>query len=184
MSHIRFSLAFLLLLLLGGCATTPLDVRSHVNPDADFSHYRSFAFFSPLGTDREGYGSILSRHLRKATRQALEARGYRYAETMPDLLVNFNANIVDRTDVVSFPGTGYYGYRRGWYGLWGGYDTTTIQYREGTLNIDLVDARQKQLVWEGIAEGRVTEHARRNLEATVQSAVEGIFRRYPHRAQP
>jgi hypothetical protein len=187
MPHIRFAFFSLLLsvVLLGGCAMalTP-EIRSQANPDADFGRYRSFAFFSPLGTDREGYASILSRHLRDATRRALEARGYRYVEADPDLLVNFSSNVIDKADVVSFPRAGYYGYRGYWYGLWSSYDTTTIQYQEGTLNIDLIDARQKQLVWEGIAEGRVTEEARQNLEAVVQSAVERIFSQFPHQARP
>ncbi|MDR3353057.1 MAG: DUF4136 domain-containing protein [Zoogloeaceae bacterium] len=184
MPQIRFLFLLLLAFLLGGCATTLTpEIRSHVNPDADFSRYRSFAFFSPLGTDKDGYGSILSRHLRDATRRALEARGYRYTETEPDLLVNFSADAVDKADVVSFSSMGHYGYRGHWHGLWHGHDTTMLQYQEGSLNLDLIDARQKQLVWEGIAEGRITEHARQNLEATVQSIVEGIFRQYPYQAQ-
>jgi hypothetical protein len=180
----RTLLLFFAALLLGGCATLSPEVRVQTNPGTDFDHYHSFAFFSPLGTDKEGYSSILSRHLRDATRQALEARGYRYEANQPDLWVNFNVEIRDKTDVVNFPGLGYYGYgywgRR--YGLWGGYEVTTVQYQEGTLNIDLIDVRQNQLVWEGVAEGRVTQKSRKNLETTTQSAVKNIFSRYPYRA--
>jgi hypothetical protein len=174
---------FATLLLLGGCATSSPDIHIQADPGADFSRYRSFAFFSPLGTDKAGYGSILSLHLREATRRALEARGFRYDETRPDLLVNFNARVEDKTDVVSFPSVGYYGYRARWYGIWNGYDVTTIHYQEGTLNIDLIDARQKQLLWEGVAEGRITAEARKNLKATVESAVDNIFSHYPYPAR-
>lgn len=170
-----------LALLLGGCAPLAPDVRVHSSPEADFSRYRSFAFFEPLGTDRSGYSSILSQHLRTFTRQAMEARGYRYNEDQPDLLVNFNARVRDRTEVLSMPHAGYYSYRRGWYGPWGGYDNTVIQYQEGTLNIDLVDARRKQLVWEGVAEGQVTEASRKDIQNTVRTAVEQVFSRYPYR---
>ena len=44
-----------------------------------------------------------------------------------------------------YPG-GYYGYRSGYYRV---YSATieTINYKQGTLTVDLVDARQKVLAW-------------------------------------
>ena len=75
----------------------------------------------------------------------------------------------------------YYGYRRGYYGGWGGYDTHVQQYVEGTLNIDIVDARRKQLVWEGVAVGRVTDKQREQRQAAINAAVAEIFSKYPFR---
>jgi hypothetical protein len=175
--------AFFLLalaLLASGCATRP-DIRVQINPDVDFSRYRSFAFYSPLGTDDADYSSFLSQHLRDATRSALETRGYRYDENQPDLLVNFTLQIKDKTDVVGFPTIGYYGYRSRWFGAWNS-DVTTIHYQESVLAIHLIDARQKQLLWEGVAESRVTTDARQNPKAAARDRVEHIFSRYTHRA--
>ena len=72
----------------------------------------------------------------------MESRGYTYAETGADLLINFNAKLAQRTASVRRPRWPmYYGYRAV-YGGWGdGYDTHVEQYVEGTLNIDVVDAR-------------------------------------------
>ena len=78
---------------------------------------------------------------------------------------------------------GYYGYRRGRYGAYGGYPATQTevrQYTEGTLTIDLVDTRSDQLVWEGTAVGRVRESVRENLEEAVNNVVAEIFTRYPY----
>ncbi len=63
-----------------------------------------------------------------------------------------------RPDARASVGYGYYGYRYGLYNAWPMYDEDrTVTYKVGTLNIDIVDAEKKQLVWEGVAEGRVSE---------------------------
>ena len=78
-----------------------------------------------------------------------------------DLLVNFNANARENVDVRSTPSPtyGYYGYRGGMYGGYGygGSDVETVRYKVGTANVDVVDARKKQLVWEGLVEGKLHE---------------------------
>lgn len=171
--------------LLGGCASGP-KIFARQDPSADFGAYRTFGFRAPLGTDEQGYSSILSQLLRTAVTREMESRGYKRAD-QPDLLVNFHVSTREKVQATSAPAAGgYYGYRRGYYGVWGGYpmETTVTQYTEGTLNIDLVDARRNQLVWEGVAVGRIREEARRNLEPAVNEAVAKIFLEYPHRAAP
>ena len=80
----------------------------------------------------------------------MEMRGYVYNTADPDLLINFNGKLQQKTQVTQAPPAigPYYGYRSGFYGGWPGYGwgDTVYQYTEGTLNIDLVDARRKQLV--------------------------------------
>jgi hypothetical protein len=77
---------------------------------------------------------------------------------------------------------GYYGYRGGMYGAWGGYpyDVDTVDYREGTLSIDLVDARKNQLVWQGVAEGRVSDEVRQNPGPAIDAVIAEIFRNFPN----
>ena len=77
---------------------------------------------------------------------------------------------------------GYYGYRDPFYDPWGGYvayETRIDQYPEGTLNIDVIDAATKSLVWEGSIGGRVTDSAIRNLEQTIDNAVKAIMADFP-----
>jgi len=75
--------------------------------------------------------------------------------------------------------SGYYGYRGSYYGAWGGYETRIDQYTEGTLNIDVVDARLQKLVWEGSIVGKITEEVRKNLEAVIDEAVQVIYKEFP-----
>jgi len=185
-----FALASTSLLLFAACAAFRPAVRVNVDPRADFSGYRTFAFASPLGTDRSGYQSIVSQYLKDASRRELEARGLRFDETAPNLIVNFNAELNEqmRTRTVPTPTVGvgmsrgdYYGYRTGLYGSWPLYNdqTTVTTYQEGTLNIDVADARLKQLVWEGVVVGRVTQKSLDNLQPTIDSAVTAAFAKFP-----
>lgn len=177
--------------LVGGCATPGPTIRAEYDKSADLGQYRSFGFFSPLGTDKEGYQSVVSTYLKAATRRELEARGLRYDEAAPQLLVNFGAKLSDKLRVTEVPAPdlrptlgiryGYYGYRAGLYGTWPLYQTETRvdQYQEGTLNVDVVDAARKQLVWEGVATGRVTQKALDNLQPAIDSAVTLLFEKFP-----
>lgn len=171
--------------LLAACASGPKIFTSQ-DPTADFGHYRTYGFAPVLGTDKSGYSSILSQLLKNATSREMESRGYQRSER-PDLLINFQLSTKEKVQATSSPAVGgYYGYRQGYYGVWGGYpmETHVTQYTEGTLNVDLVDARRNQLVWEGVAVGRIREEARRNLEPAVNDAVAKIFAEFPYRSPP
>ena len=152
---------------------------------------------SPLATDRVGYQSLVSQELKAATTREMTARGLRLDNNDPQLLINFNAALTDKTRVISMPvlgnggmgfyGGGYYGYRRGIYAPWPQYVDQTIvtNYKEGTLNIDVIDAARKQLVWEGIVtDSNVTQDELADVPTTINNAVKAAFEKYPARAAP
>ena len=176
------------LLALAGCASAP-DVRVDYDRTADFTRYKTFGFASPLGTDRGGYQSVVSQHLKAATQREMEARGMRLDANAPELLVNFSATLSDKLRVTTAPtmatgvgmGRGYYGYRTGMYTAWPMYADQTVvtQYKEGTLNIDVVDAARKQLVWESVVSDSVTQKMLDNVQAAIDAAVAAAFAKYP-----
>jgi hypothetical protein len=170
-------------LALSGCASGP-QVQVDMDRTANFSQYKSFAFVSPLGTDRSGYQTLVSGQLKASAQRELEARGLRYDPVAPQLLVNFNVSLSEKLRVS--PGTGfgmgYYGYRGGLYAPWPYYrDMNSLSpYTEGTLNIDLVDAARKQMVWEGVVTGTVSEqHSPEQAEAAINRAVVAAFVKFP-----
>lgn len=175
-----------LVTILAACASSPA-IKSDYDHQADFSRYRTFGYMSPLGTDKAGYSTLLTERLKDATRGQMEMRGYVYDAANPDLLVNFNGKLQQKTQVTEAPPPPmgpYYGYRSGFYGGWPGYGwgDTVYQYTEGTLNIDLVDARRKQMVWEGVAVGEVQNPGTATSSQNIDKAVAGIFAKYPFRA--
>jgi hypothetical protein len=173
---------------LAACASTGArpDIRVNTSPEANFSAYSTFGFPEQTGTDRGGYSTLVTDYFKAAVRDQMEARGYHYVEGRPDLLVNFYANVRERTEVRSDPSPafGYYGYRYGLYAAWPMYapDVETVTYPVGTANIDVVDARKKQLIWEGVAEGRITDDAMDRPREAIASVVTQLFARFPGRA--
>ena len=78
-----------------GCESTPA-IRRDTNPEAAFGSYKTFGFLSPLATDKFPYESLLTQHLKDATRHTMESKGYVFSNGTPDLLLNFYVNIQDR----------------------------------------------------------------------------------------
>ena len=178
-------IALFSLLLLAACASGP-KISSEADPQADFGSFRTFGFYSPLAVERAGYATPTTGRIKAATRAQLELRGYVYTSDQPDLLVNLNGYLQERTDVNTIPSVEYgyyYNYRaRGYVSVpvW----TERIQvsqYTEGTLNVDLIDRRQNKLVWEGIAVGRVGKLKPEQRAARIDSTVAEIFAQYPYR---
>ncbi|HEU5134809.1 MAG TPA: DUF4136 domain-containing protein [Steroidobacteraceae bacterium] len=192
----RCQLAASLLLCVSGlltaCGTAPLKVHTRADPAAEFSSYRSYGFVPVVGTNYGGKTTALTVYFMQAIRQEMDSRGYRYTEESPDLLVNFNANprAGNETTTSVSPAlgysTGYYAYRAELYGLpvVQFEDEETVSYRVGTGNIDIVDARKKMLIWEGIAEGRLTEEMLNNPGPAIAKVVAEILAQYPGKAAP
>jgi hypothetical protein len=187
MRTIKLMLATVIAALATGCAVKP-DYRVDYDPAVDFSQYKTYGFFDQLGTDQAGYSTLVTQHFKAATGREMEKLGYTYTENDPDLLVNFNAKSTEKSEVRSrqvptmgYGMTGYYGYRGMMYSPFPMYETEveTVNYKVGTLNIDVVDAERKMLVWEGLVEGRLTQKAMENPRAAIDAVVTELFTRYP-----
>lgn len=184
----RFSIWVLGLcvLAIAGCATGPR-ISSEVDPEADFGSYRTFGFYAPLALEKEGYATPTTDRIKAAARAQLESRGYVYAAEQPDLWVNLNAYMQEKTSVTSIPTVDYnyyYSYRaRSYFAVPYWRDQTEVRnYTEGTLNVDLVDRRKNRLVWEGIAVGRIAKLKPEERAARIDATMTEIFARYPYRA--
>jgi hypothetical protein len=179
-------LVLLAFTLLAACAASGPKVTSDANPSLDLAQYRTFAFHSPLATDRGGSETALTKRLKQAARRNLESKGYVYAESNPDLLVNFFANIEAKQEVhstASAPlGYGYYsyhGYSSGYYDGWASIHSSTENYRAGTLTIDLVDSGKKVVAWQGQVEGEIDPMQSKTPGQRVDQAVAGIIAKLP-----
>lgn len=174
-------------ILLTACASGPI-IQSDYDRNVDFSQYKTYGYFSPLGIENPEYSSLLGQMFRDAINIQMQSRGYVLSEN-PDLLINVSARLEEKTQVRTFTDpmyVGYYGYRGGLYAPWGGYgygtSTHVRQYTQGTVNIDLVDRSEKRMVWEGIAIGRVNEKRNNNLRQDIMDGVADMFAGYPFRA--
>jgi hypothetical protein len=179
-------LGFTVTLALAACESKPT-VRSNYDNAADFGRFHTYNFVSEPGTNREGYSTLLTQQIEAAVSQQMQQRGYTRSDN-PDLLVNFSGKLQERQEIRSTPAApafgGYYGYRAGMYGTWAGYPGSvyTVNYKQGTLNVDVVDASRKQMVWEGVGVNEVTRDKMKNPDAAIHQVVDAIFQDYPFRA--
>jgi Domain of unknown function (DUF4136) len=162
--------------MIGACASVPT-TRIDRDPQADLKSYKTFGFYELAAAARPQYATIMSGRLKRATREQLERLGYTYSEEHPDLRVNYVLNVQDRQELRSTTQPGFFGYRG-----WAGSGIETVNYRQGTLAIDLVDAQKNALVWRGVAEGRISAKDSKQPGATVDAAVNEIFVNFPNGA--
>jgi len=172
--------AVLIAVMLAGCASGPTIIRNS-DPGTEFMDIRTFDYMRPLSTDLGTTTSLISTHLVTATTAQLERLGMRRVEGNPDVLINFHLATQEKirtrnTTTSVHMSRGY----PGWSGYAVGVSTPTIdQVTEGTLSIDMINVSRNQLVWEGVAIGRITDKVRKNQEAAINSAVQDIFAEFP-----
>ena len=71
-----------------------------------------------------------------------------------------------------------YGWGWGWDPwMWGG-NTSVTRYVEGTLYIDIIDAKKKELIWQGEGIGVLTKDTNKK-DALIKEFVTKILAQYP-----
>ncbi|NTV92011.1 MAG: DUF4136 domain-containing protein [Chlorobiaceae bacterium] len=179
-----------LLVLLAGCSD--LAVFSDYDPQCNFGNYRSYCWpSSAQKKNEEDYltqNPFIYNRICSAVDRELSKRGYTLkASDDADFIMNLQAHIEKRTVVRSLPQTYFprYYFRRGgfWYDPWWGFgerESYLSSYEEGTLVVDVVDARHKKLVWRGIAKGLVKQYRNADaMQADIDRAVYEILRQFP-----
>lgn len=174
---IRQLCMFSILAIFAGCAASSTRVVSSHDPSTDFSQYKSFAFAEPLSVSRNnGVRTSLGGELVMAATRELMARGMQPVSSGADLRIDFFLAQDNGAFVHSHSGMT----------AWSGYASRSSAARHmagqivnGTLIVDVVDTRRGSLVFEGLAEGRITESMRDNLAETVNTTVADIFANMP-----
>src|SRR3546814_8139737 len=97
---------------------------------------RSSDWSSDVCSSDLGYSTWLTERSRDDVRREMDARGYVYDEGSPDLRVNFQGIVQEKTNVYSVPRTDYqvfYSYRhRSYFAVPFWYDETQVnRYTEG-----------------------------------------------------
>lgn len=161
--------------LLVACA--PITVTSFTERGVNVATYRTFGWdridTSVPGDARLDNNTMFHEYVRQAIDRQLISRGYEPATVQPDVLVHYHASTRQRIYTSGEQRTAERCQ-----------DCAVEVYDEGTLLVDLLDARTGKLVWRGVAEsglaGVVNDQAR--MEETVERVVERIFARLPRRS--
>jgi hypothetical protein len=174
-----------LLLVLAACQTTRLE--RDFDASRDFAAYRSWSWQEPavqyVPADPRLHSDLTTQRVREAVAQELDQRGLRPAQGNPDLKVQVWMLVEQRQDQVTtvYGGGGYWGNPWGFWGAPGYAETSSYNYRVGTLQIDLFDGRDGKLVWRGSAEQVLPSRSRTPTERRldIYETVTKVLSQYP-----
>lgn len=163
-----------------------VDVVADYDRQVNFDSYKSYAFYK-TGIDQVQVSDLDKRRILKAIEYEMSQRGFQKSKD-PDILVSIFTDEKERVNVYqNYPwGWGWGGWGPYWGGYWGGYwgpgywGPAVSSYTEGALYIDLIDAKSKQLVWQGKGVGSLSRYKDvEKKERRIREFVYEIMRKYP-----
>ena len=176
------AIAFALLLGTSGCTTASrVGVTNDFDHAVNFRAYKTWAWYPQQPRDAEsgpakGYESFLDKRMRAAVASEMAQKGLTEATAAPDIYIAYSARVEDKQQVsqnyngLGYPYGGYgYGYGRNY--------SPVTQYKAGTVVIDIIDARRKELAWRGTGQAQVNQNTIDELET--HRIVNGILSTYP-----
>ncbi|SHJ94199.1 DUF4136 domain-containing protein [Pseudozobellia thermophila] len=167
----------LILLFLSSCSS--VQVLSDYDKEADFNSYNTYAFYK-TGIDKAQISDLDKKRILRAIESEMSKRGFTKSEN-PDILVSIFTKEKQQVDIYNNYWGGPYGW--GWSPYywgpgWGGNNVSTRT--EGSLYIDLIDAKSKELVWQGKGVGNLGNiNNIEKKEARIQEFVSEILMQYP-----
>lgn len=179
MSWIRNTVCAVLAIALSGCAT--MEIAHDYDTAYDYSKLNTYSWV-PAGPKGRGFrgNSLLEDRVRSAVDRQLQAKGFVKTEgRSPDFFVNYTVTLDQKTNIQIIQE--HYDYRPITWGAAPGHTMVDVhEYDEGTLILDIIDARTRKLIWRGSAKDEV------NLSATpekktrkINEAVERILQGFP-----
>lgn len=181
MRRFQMPTVVLLLALLSACATTP---RHEFDQQADFVALKTFRWLEPKYGEQNVSVShpvldspLLGQRVKRAVIRTLGGRGYLEVMESPDFLVTYHTAEGEQQQR-----SGTYmsvGYGRFHPPFGGGVllDMSPRSFKEGTLILDVVNARTGDLVWRGWSDAALTQ---RNFdEERINEAVSYILSAFP-----
>lgn len=191
MRYLKFlTVAVLSGLLLASCASV-----AHVEKDetVNFSKYRSYAWVESKDSKDDSkenvrVSDLAETRMREAVNTELAKVGWKESKSKPDVLISYDVLVEnsvkdENSPIYSEPFTRwvYNPYSRRWVPIhyssqFVGYDRSQRSVKEGTITINVIDAKTDKTVWQGWTTGEVNS---KNLTSKeIQSAVKSIFRKF------
>jgi len=144
-------------------------VSVNYNHSQDFSQFHTYAW----GAENKNQvaNSILAQVAQTDIESALQAKGLTKVQQSqsPDLILLASGGMKQET---SYSAWGMRGIGGGMGGI------TPEQNVEGTLIVDIYDAKAQKLIWRGIAQGTLSNNGNKNQQQ-LGKAIQKMFKQYP-----
>jgi hypothetical protein len=148
-------------------------VKTDFDHQANFSQYKTYSWQEIKPAD-----SLWDARIRNAVDAELASKGWTQVDANGDVaIVAIKTTQTEKTLQTFYDGFGG-GWRWRGFGGFGDATTTEQDFKEGTLVVDLYDAKTKQLIWRGSAEVAVSNKAEKN-EKNLDKGITKMFKDFP-----
>jgi hypothetical protein len=173
MKPIHRTAVFTLVLLFALGTAFAQQVKTDFDHQANFTQYKTYSWQEVKTAD-----PLWESRIKSAVDAQLVLKGWTRLDNGGDVsLVAIRTTQTQRTLQTFYDGFGG-GWRWRGFGGMGEATTTEQDYKEGTLVLDIYDAKTKQLIWRGSAEDTVSNNAEKN-EKNLDKGVEKMFKKFP-----
>lgn len=168
---------FLALAFIAVLSTSCNSVKtvSDYDRSVNFNNYKTFAFTQE--SKQLPTNDLIKNRVFNAIAQNLKSKGLTESDN-PDMLIDLGLKTKEKKDYqsTSYDLSGYYGRRWRIGTNIGTTNTREINYTEGTLVINMVDAKKDQLLWMGSGTGVISDKAiqEENLTASINKILAGF----------
>lgn len=150
------------------------EIRVDFDHSKNFSCYRTYSWATSAESpppDAIFPNQLMQERIVGFIEEALAARGLKRVPNGGDLVINYGINVTAEPEFITF-GDGAWG--------WGSsVSVTTVEtIYKGMLVVDMVDAYQKKLVFQGTSTQEISSRPQKNTKKLAK-AVNEIFKRYP-----
>jgi hypothetical protein len=187
----------LLLALISGCASTP-KVYSDYDSREDFSKLRTFTWVQDPPMLRAGdypVSALAETRMTAAIKAELIMHGYEFVDNLEqaDFSVIYTMGARDKIELRDHP-RGYYSNRVDW--GWGGYyypffvhfpfgrsyrDVELVEYPEGTIALDIFNAKTKKPIWHTRATKRLSKKDVNSNARNAAEIAEQLLQDFPYK---
>ena len=165
----------LLLVAFLFCSCSSMKTVSDYDRSVNFNNYKTFAFTKE--SQQLPANDLVKNRILNAISNNLKSKGLTESDN-PDMLIDLGLKTKEKKDYQStnYDLSGYYGRRWRIGTRVGTTNTREINYTEGTLVINLVDAKKDQLLWMGSGTGVVTDKSiqEENVVAGINKILAGF----------
>lgn len=163
------------LFILASCSS--VRVNADYDKKVDFNKYKTYAYIK-ASIDKVEISDLDKKRILHSIDDAMTTKGFAKSEN-PDMLISIFTKESQRVDVYNNNAWGFgFGWGWGWNPYWGMNYNSVYTTPEGTLFIDIFDAKTKEMIWQGEGSGYLTKNVDKK-DARIKEFVDKILEQYP-----
>ena len=166
------------ILFIFSAACSGITVHTDRDRDVNMKPYKTYAWAEIKDIEAKNnplyYNELSDKRIKTAVNEQLTKKGYSISSENPQLILHYHIVIEDQMELRNDPYMPYGPY-------WLQQNINYYRYNEGSLIIDIMEAKTNNLAWRGWASS-VLDANRELNEALIQEGVLRIFKVYPFKA--